>query len=288
LKKAMKMNTTIRRNVTFLPLFLLLAVVAPAQKLYHYAYVETGGGWQDVRTKTVLGTSEPAMGLHLALGIVQDRSPRLALQYGLGLETFSGTQTLDGVIDQAAIDREGDAFSYRTRLNDWKEHNSGCFLQVPVSVLYRYPLGENLRLLAQGGLALSLPIVVHYTVEPGTLATSGYYEKWNVEFSDYPEEGFRNTDKAFQGKVGLLPSVSLQTALGLLFPVAWKQELFVGAYCSYGLYSVGKRLDNPLFDQHGKYHGTLGSNLQQSVLPVTLGLKASLYFQLDQRRVNSW
>lgn len=266
----------------------LLTLQCNAQKLYHYSFIETSLGLHDLKPDLMSGSSEAKPGLCVTVGVVQDRTTRFAMQYGLGVETFASVQTLEGVTNVPDLDSEGDAYVYRTYLNRWVEKNSGFFLQIPVGVLYRYPLGEYAHLLSQGGLKLSIPLASSYRTVSGRLTTTGYYERWNVELYDMPEQGFQTTSEAYRGKFALAPALSVQAAVGVTYPIAWKKEIYLGVYGSCGLYSIGNKSAQDLFDQQGRYHGLFSSSLVKGVVPYAVGLKLALYFQLDQRRVNSW
>jgi hypothetical protein len=269
-------------------LFLASSVHTHAQKLYNTFYAETGGGFHNLLAEMPNGNSTSGGGVSLSLGFIQDQSPDFGIQFGIGCQTYSSVQSLHVITNEPGVDSDGDIFTLQTDYRNWSETNKALFVEFPIGVIRRFPLGDNLHIVAQAGGKLSIPVSKRYVSNPGSITTTGIYEQWNVVLSDVPDQGYLTTTESYKGNSILLTAFSGYASIGLSYPIGWNSDFSLSGYFSTGLYSIGKSVEQPLYEKSGKYHGMFASNQIGKIVPIAIGLRATVYFRLNQRQLPCW
>lgn len=204
-------------------------------------------------------------------------------------------------------------FELRARLGNWKEYQTGYFLEIPVMAGYQHRFGKKK---AHGmyfgvGAKVQIPIEVRYEVKDGNyeseakLNISGYYG------DEYPDFGNPNDQTLYTHGFGSIhnpnerygwesitkvkPSIALAGEIGFLFGLSRRVDFTAGAYLDYGLNNIKKKSEplmegpedylpsaNENIGEGITYNGMLNSNRTEKVNLVSYGIKLGLRVRLGK------
>lgn len=159
--------------------------------------------------------------------------------------------------------------------SNWTEQQNNLLLAIPVGGAYKKRLSEKLDLYAGLGVELLLPISSRYKVKEGDVAISGYYEDYDVDFSNLPAHNFNVVNEHPKGKntlkVGLAGYIDagFRYNFGVIYGT-------LGAYFSCGITDMSDGDSTPLFDANNAYSGIVNSNAVDGTRPLAFGLKLGI------------
>ena len=172
-----------------------------------------------------------------------------------------------------------------TIYKNWREHQTVSYLNIPVELFWRAPMGKRWAFLLGVGASFDLPLSGKYTAEEGTYSTEGYFPSLGYTISNLPNHGFRSYDADFKEKVTLKKyGVSIIADLGFNYALCNNWGLYIG-------YSLTNLLDStshkPLLSINAEdaskidYNGTLTSNQISDLRLLNAGLKLGINFGWD-------
>jgi hypothetical protein len=264
----------------FISFLVVISTTAFTQDNKQYLLFNTGSGLHGLRYN--LNNGDQAMGAGFTLNANYEYffSPNWGVLGGLGLQSTKSIATLNYMSAQDATDIDGDSYKYRTYYSGWKEKQNALFLDIPLGALYKYPLNKKFDLLVSSGITISIPLLASYKVTSGQVTTSGYYEEWDVEFTDMPQYNFNTVTNRYSGDIKMKPSLSFNIEAGGLYH--WKNNLclYFGTYFNYGFNSIVSTTNKPVYQSDGTYNGILGSELFNKVRLMSLGLKVGVQWNM--------
>ncbi len=267
-----------------LGLCLLATVLIQAQEPVQYLHFNVGGGLHNLSYTMPNGTQNGKSGYTINGAYSYFFTPNWGVQAGLGIQSFGATSKLTYFTAAPAVDSEGDAFEFRTQYTNWQEKQNALYLEIPVAAQYRYAINEKLGLIGSLGAKIALPVYAKYKTIGGQIRTTGYYEQWNVELYDLPEQGFSTITNSFTDKISLNPVFTGLADVGGLYRLSNNLELYAGVYFNYGFNKTKTPDTKVIYQQNGVYNGMLASNQVQHVKPISFGLKVGVYLQLGKQR----
>jgi len=265
----------------------LLCGALQAQETGSYINFNVGGGLHNLSYNLQNGTQKGQFGYTLNAGYSYFFTPYWGLHTGLGFQSFNSLSTLNYLSSTPDIDSQGDSYLFKANYNNWQERQQVLFMDIPLTIQFKFPVTKKFGLLTSVGGQISIPVNTSFKTTGGEIVTTGYYEKWNVEMSGMPQHGFSTYNKEFNGKLSVKPSIMGIADLGGLYKLNEKLDLYVGGYINYGLNNILKT-DSKLILQpnapDGIYNGVLASSLTTSVTPVSVGVKVGVYWHLGIKK----
>lgn len=192
-------------------------------------------------------------------------------------------------------DNYGNDFEWRIALNDFKETQTGTYLNIPLMIQFK---PESIdKIYANLGVKIGIPIKGKYESKYSQLVTSGYYPGTGVEYPDIDFRGLGEFDgKTSEGDLDLNVAFMLAAECGMKFQLSDNLKLYTGAYIDYGLNNIIKdnnkyRIisydkNNPMsFEYNSILHsGYSDEDTKKSyvdkVIPLSFGVKVRLGFSL--------
>ena len=198
-------------------------------------------------------------------------------------------------------DTDGEAYTHLAVTHDWKERQAAYMVDVPVELLFHYPLKPNLGLYAGLGVKAGLIVGASWCVKGGAVEHRGEYPQWGLTLSGvnkhdfYTEsaaDGWKGDDSDLYHRLNLrLPAVGLMADLGVTIKMTEQINLLVGAFFNYTCNNV--RTDETIemgwrqglgsgeeayrnHDFMNYYSGMIASEYVKAVRPWELGLKIGI------------
>lgn len=166
-------------------------------------------------------------------------------------------------------------FTIRSNAEDIIEQNTIAVFDIPVSVIYSYPLGNNIYLATRLGVKAGIPLNNKFILTESDLFTRLYFEEWDLELFNIPAHGLYDsrTDWHPEGELNLNPAFSVFTEVGIDFPV-FLLKVRVSGYFSYGLNNIIDEKQSSLIYWREDYNNIL--SLAESVRPMQIGVKVGV------------
>ena len=204
-----------------------------------------------------------------------------------------------------------DNYELRVRLYDWNERQKIFFIDIPLMVQYQTKF-DNKRhgVYFAVGAKVQIPIMAEYKVIDGNYSQNSHL---NVSqyFNDAGEIGVNyiathhgfgtihnpEASLGWFGDLKLKPSYAGVAEVGVLFGLARRLDLVLGAYFDYGFNNIKDSKDDVKFleapaeylpSAEGKigegiaYNGFINSDRTEKVSTMTYGLKAGLKIKLGK------
>lgn len=272
------------KKTIIIGLSLIACTFAQAQEPAQYIHFNIGGGAHNLSYNMPNGTQAGKAGFTLNGAYSYFFTPNWGVQAGLGIQSFGATSKLNYFTAAPDVDSDGDAFEFRTQYTNWQEKQNALFIEIPVAAQYRYAINEKFGLIGSLGAKMSFPAYAKYKTFAGQIRTTGYYDQWNVELSDLPEEGYSTISNSFTNKISLNPVFMGLVDFGGLYRLSNNLELYAGAYFNYGFNNAKTPETKAIYQRNGVYNGIFASNQVTAVKPVSFGLKVGIYFQLGKQK----
>lgn len=234
-------------------------------------------GISGLSSSTENGTIKPETGFQFGVSGKYFFNPTLGVGLGVGYLTTTSAAELENYKSSvSAVDDELESFEYRTTATGIKEKLQLSALEIPMFVAIRPSDASRVGLYANAGFKISLPLKTTYQCSDGYLKTTGYYEKYNVEFSDMPNHGFETINTiSYSGDLTANMVYSLFGDVGISIPFG-KKSVNIGLYGSYGLNSVLKSENQQLVSYPSKYNSM--TSLANKVSLMSVGVKLGVSF----------
>ncbi len=149
------------------------------------AYLSIGGGMTNCKYETGYKCA-PNGSFVTDLGYIRMFNHGLGL--GIGLRTTNMGSTVNFTkqfaLQTGLLDAEGEYYDLSTAYTDVKEKHTLWYIDVPISLHYRYLFTEKWGLTATAGLSLMLSASTTYNTMSGRITNEAYYPVWNVTLHD--------------------------------------------------------------------------------------------------------
>lgn len=197
-------------------------------------------------------------------------------------------------------DTDGEAYNHLAVTHDWKERQAAYLIDIPVEVLFHYPLQPNLGLYAGLGVKTGLILGSHWGIRGGSVEHQGEYPAWGLTLSEVDgHDFFTEHANAWNGDDSYvnypfklrLPAIGIMADLGLTIKLNEQLNLMVGAFFNYTCNNV--RTDETIelgwkmsdysgelayrnHDFMNSYEGLVSSEYVKAVRPWEVGLKLGI------------
>ena len=223
---------------------------------------------------------------------------------GVGFDYYGDRTVIGDMYEwKGQGDSDGESYTHRVYGHGWTEKQQVGMVNIPVGVQTMYPLNKSekpLKLYADAGLQVGLPLWKTYGLVSGDIEHRGWYEQWNMEIHDQTDRDFyyESVDN-FGKKTGSLQlapvAVGVFADLGIAVPLAEQWDIMAGLFAKVtcnNMYS-GNNLDlgwgDSQFTQYvpnadgvpsaishdfmNPYDGFVNSNEVAAIRPWMIGLK---------------
>lgn len=252
---------------------LTIAASAACQTSERNLLVTVGGGQHQLMYKLTNGDKKGEVGYNANARYSIFFNSKWGATAGLGVSTYKSSVTLNVKSATPSIDSDGDNYELRTSYNQWKEKHSVVTFDIPLGISYRSALSKKITMSYTLGGNLQIPIKTRYKANEGTITTSGYYSKWNVELFNIPEQGFSTYNEQPSGNFSLRPSVGLFADLGGNYWLCEKLSIYLGGYATYGLNNMLKTDGQTILSKNGDYQSMLKSQWASKINILAVGVK---------------
>jgi len=266
-----------------LGLGLLMSVLLQAQYSEQFLHFNAGGGMHGMSYNIPNGTQKLGAGFTFNSAYSYFFAPNWGLQTGIGIQSFGASSVINLTTEMPDVDSEGDTYQLMTYYRNWQESQRALLLDIPLSVQFRYPISQKIRLLTSAGAIVSMPVSATFKTKGGEIQTVGNYPQWHLELTDIPTEGYTTTTQQYSGKFSLKPVYMGTIDIGMLYKLSEKMDLYVGGYANYGLNNAITPDTKYMYQKDGLYNGLFASEQVNDVKPISVGVKVGIYWQLTKK-----
>lgn len=175
----------------------LLTAATLSARTSSFFELSAGGGWSSMGYQ-MENASQPGLSArqngsygfnaHVGYGFQFNRF--IGVGIGADLSRYGSKATLSGnAVWQGVTDTDGELYNHTTIVSEWKDEQELYMVEVPLALYLRFPVATDVRLFAEVGAKLGLPIMSKGSYS-GNLQHSGFYEPWVLTLSDVPSHGF--------------------------------------------------------------------------------------------------
>jgi len=251
--------------------------------------IHAGGGLHGLAYKLKAAGSDRVSSFGYTAGLTYQRffNARWSAGLGVGISSYKTRSTLQRYHDSyPAIDMDADPYTMNIELDGLKERQTADILEIPLTAHYEMPLVKDLIVWAGAGIQIGIPLRASYTVESGSITTSGYYEQYNWTAEDFPAHGFY-TDQLSGKSADLTLATAFSGLLetGIGYKMSKRTLLTAGIYSCIGLNDINNEPGNSpgILSTEGnfnKYNGLLASGWMGPVRPFSVGMRLGIAFAL--------
>ena len=177
------------KKILFIIVVLLIGTNVIAQNTAfdntNLAYLSIGGGITNCKYEP--GFKCAPNGSFVAdLGYIRMFKHGFGLGLGVRATNMGSTVgfTKQFALQPGLIDAEGENYDLSTAYADVKEKHTLWYVNVPISLQYRYLFTEKWGLTASAGISIMLSASSMYNTMSGRITNEAYYPKWNVTLHD--------------------------------------------------------------------------------------------------------
>lgn len=214
----------------------LLGFFSNAQESPHQFSIYGSGVFAKANYELSKGTNQTDNGFQVGIGYRYYLNENWSLGSGVEFQHYE-TQIFAKTLSDNynTSDLENDAFEFRYKADNYKEHHKSQYAAIPLNVQFE-TRGETAWYANLGG-KVGFNLSSEYETTIGQLSTSGYYPQWNVELFDPQFMGFGEWNEVNSGKKDLeLKTMFMLTAeSGVKQKISPKSSIYIGLYVNYGL-----------------------------------------------------
>jgi hypothetical protein len=262
-------------------LLLTLTVVTIAQENENALSFSLGGGQNQLSYKSANGVKKAGYGWSADLAYHHYMSSRIGIKTGIGIQSYSSGAAFNFTEETPKVDSEGDNYVFRAKFSNWQEEQQLLNIELPVAVLYLYPISDQFYLQTSVGVKICLPISSTYKTTNGSITTSAYYPMWNVEFNDLPQYGYDTYTNMYKGTYNTRIGFVGIAEIGGLYKLTEKLDFYAGLYYNLGFNNMLESVDQNLYLKDAVYNGVFNANQTKVVRPTAFGLKVGINYKLN-------
>jgi len=184
------------------------------------------------------GTITPESGAQYSLEGSFFLTRSVGVGLGVGYANYASSVRLNNYTSSVeTIDDGGDKILYNVNASNITEKEEVSAFEIPLFLAFRFP-STKVYFEGNTGVKVSIPVASSYNYTKGTITTTGYYEKYNIELVDMPEHGYQTVnDPAYAGKLSTNTAFSVFAKVGCVIPTG-NLGIHISLYGSYGLNSI--------------------------------------------------
>lgn len=260
----------------------------------HEVSVHVGGGLSSLMMEPGEGNASPNFGMQFGAGYFYHINSKWSVGSGVEVGTFNTIYTLDEFSYSFPVQNSiGETFDYAVSLQGYKEKLSAQFLQIPVLVKYEFSAGKS-RFYVSGGLKVGIPTGRQYDYSASRLATSGYYEYEDFEYTEQKIWTFGSRSIIGKGDLMQKTAFLLSLETGMRWFLTTRLDLISSVYFNYGLNNILQSDNTNIvhYDATGlsmhsaanSVNPATGMQMIEKAIPMSVGLKVGIAFKGDRKK----
>ena len=265
-------------KVSVLVLFMLSPVLSKGQfKLQPSLGFGSQSISYDYEGATVEGTPGVTLGADLFYYLSED----FAVGAGVRFASYKATAAIgDYSFTKVGTDKDGDVYDFTQTMTGIDEKHTLSAIEIPLLARYQKWVSGSMIVFGSTGPVFVVPGSLKTEFNAGTIATSGYYEKWDLNIDEASEYGFGTQDLTLT-EPELDPQMGLSWALeiGAEYFINQRINLMLTAYFQPGLSGIIKAGDKvDLASDLFAFRGTMAGadNVKISKVGIRLGINFDL------------
>lgn len=260
----------------------------------HYLQGYLGAGYGGIDYRLTDGKNIGFVSGLGQIGYAYFFTPEWGIGAGVDFANYASTGTSNRLLEwQGVTDSDGERYTHRAQLNDWKERQKLLAVGIPITAQYQHwwkTNGKNgddkIGLFADLGVRVAFPFASTYAVKSGAVNHTGWYEPWQLEL-DHMHDFDEQQSAKQSGKFSTNLTVAALCDVGVLFPIKKHLDLMLGLYFSYSLNSCHEASSEPLgfydaaenrYDFMNAYAGLPNSTQIDGMRPYAVGVKVGLHW----------
>jgi hypothetical protein len=204
----------------------------------------------------------------------------IGLSTGIGFNSYASISSLTNYQQSYdTTDLENESYNRRIYGENIKEIQKISFLQIPLLINLNIPVNKSLSFFLHTGVGFSMPLNSRYS-SSGTFSYSGYYQSYNVLFSDIPFEGFQSDVKSdVEGELKIRPLIfDFIASAGMNFSTQKKAQF------SFGLLFINSLTEFSDYEYTSSFRLSSSPNKVKSLIEGSNRVKArSIGFRIGLR-----
>lgn len=191
-------------------------------------------------------TEQDKSNIHFGFNYTHFIKPKLAIETGLGLSTYSTNVMLPNSYYSTAneVDSFGSGFEFRANVSNYKEEQKLYMATIPLHLRFEGKLTpKGLNIYASGGVKFMLPVSQEVNAAASSVETTGFYPNNQLLIKNVPTHGFttrNNVNTTVDSPYKF--SVALSTELGVKLHIE-NYDVYFGTFLDYGLTDIRKDVD---------------------------------------------
>lgn len=177
-----------KKIINIVAILLICATVKAQNTAFdntNLAYLSIGGGMTNCKYETGF-TGSPNSSLVADLGYIRMFTHGFGL--GIGLRATHRGSTVNFTkqlaLQTGLLDTEGEYYDLSTAYTDVNEKHTLWYMDVPLSLQYRYLFTDRWGWTASAGVSMMLAVSTAYSTLSGRITNEAYYPEWNVALHD--------------------------------------------------------------------------------------------------------
>ena len=280
----------------------------------HHIWFGVGGAYADLGYSLRDENNNRAGKVHGSFGGVAQLQYAYFFHENVGLGAGIGFShyTSYGILNTTKrfpgqTDTDGEAYNHLAVTHDWKERQAAYLVDIPVELLFHYPLNADLGLYAGMGVKTGLILAADWCVKGGSVEHQGDYPAWGLTLSEINGHDFftehanlwKGDDSDLHRSLNLrLPAIGVMADFGLTVKLTEQLNLMTGLFFNYtcnntrpdetiemgwrtGIYSGEEAYRNHEF--MNPYSGMIASEYVKNVRPWEVGLKIGIDWRYKKK-----
>ena len=255
----------------------------------HHIWAGIGGAYADMGYSLLdandgrVGKSHGSFGGLAQLQYAYFFHENWGIGVGVGFSHYTSYGTLNHTERYPGkTDTDGERYTHLAVTHDWKERQAAYLVDVPVEMLFHYPLNPDLGLYAGLGVKAGFVVASDWRLKSGSLEHKGEYGDWGLTLADMPDHGFctehigvdYTTDK--QALDLQLPVIGVMADFGVTVKLTDQLNLMTGLFFNYTCNNVRPDGTIEVDWMNKSYAGEIGSQYVRSVRPWEIGIKVGI------------
>ncbi len=262
----------------------------------HYLQGYLGAGYGGLDYRLTDGKNIGSVSGLGQIGYAYFFTPEWGIGAGVDFANYASTGVSNRLLTwQGVTDSDGELYTHRAQLNDWKERQKLLAVGIPITAQYQHwwktdgkKGDDKIGIFADLGVRVAFPFASTYAVKSGWVNHTGWYEPWQLEL-DHMHDFYEQQSNKQSGKFSTNLTVAALCDVGVLLPLKKHLDLMLGLYFSYSLNACHKASSEPLgfrdenspeyySDFMKQYQGLPNSTEIEAMRPYAVGVKVGLHW----------
>jgi hypothetical protein len=249
-----------------------------------------GAGFRyNLQDGTSSNVSTTGLAAHFTFNIIRN----VGIVSGVEITRYSGNASGNFAESYETIDRGGYPFTYTYSLKEYREQQKLTLLSIPFMAKFSTNPFSDIyaKCFAAFGFKIGVPVVKQAAIEPGLVTSTGFFHDENIQYSDFPEQGFVTRFAAPEQKNAIPFKLGVVAAIetGVIFTSTENISGGASIYCDIGLNSLLRSDGRHILEyqrmtpERLHFNSIMMTDKVNSVEMFSIGLKLFVNFNLDKK-----